>query len=262
MPRSGRLLRDLEATSAAHRHITTQSQRLTQGKKLAQCKIVNAYDPTIAPILKGKSNCPAQFGRKTGIVSEPASGFIFANRVPAGNPSDPSYVLPMLDKVQDAIDLVVSPKRLRVISLGGDLGINDAQLRQALHARGILTVGIPTSVEPINPTPSPEEVLEILNASGLNRIRTPHQVHLACASGYSRPVVEGHIATLMTRGADQVRYKGLEGAVIQMGMAVMAHNGAVLVRVGQQRLSKRGQKFRRLLGLKRYNMNQINDQKN
>jgi len=140
-----RLLRDLDATSAAHRHITTQSQRLTQGKKLAQCKIVNAYDPTIAPILKGKSNCPAQFGRKTGIVSEPASGFIFANRVPAGNPSDPSYVLPMLDKVQDAIDLVVSPKRLRVISLGGDLGINDAQSRQALHARGILTVGMPAS---------------------------------------------------------------------------------------------------------------------
>ena len=257
-----RLLRDLEATSVAHRHITKQSQRLTQGKKLSQCKIVNAYDPTIAPILKGKSNCPAQFGRKTGIVSEPASGFIFANRVPVGNPSDPSYVLPLLDKVQHAIDLVASSTRLRVHSLGGDLGINDAQLRQALHARGILTVGLPTSVEPINQAPSPEEVLEILNASGLNRIRTPHQVHLACASGYSRPVVEGHIATLMARGADQVRYKGLEGAVIQMGMTVMAHNGAVLVRIRQQRLSKRGQKFRRWLGLKRHNANQINDQKN
>src|SRR5712671_175447 len=201
-----RLLRDLEATSTAHRHITKQSQHLTQGKKLAHCKIVNAYDPTIAPILKGKSNCPAQFGRKTGIMSEPASGFIFANRVPVGNPGDPSYVLPMLDKVQDAIDLVVSPKRLRVISLGGDLGINDAQLRQALHARGILTVGIPTSVEPINPTPSQQEVHDILNASGLNRIRTPHQVHLACASGYSRPVVESHIATLMSRGAAHIRY--------------------------------------------------------
>ena len=257
-----RLLRDLEATRAAHRHITKQSQRLTQGKKLAQCQIVHAYDLTIAPILKGKSNCPAQFGRKTGIVSEPASGFIFANRVPVGNPSDPSSVLPMLDKVQYAIDLVVSPNRLRVHSLGGDLGINDAALRQALHARGILTVGIPTSVEPINPTPSQAEVLTILNASGLNRIRTPHQGHLACASGSSRPVVEGHIATLMARGADQVRYKGLEGAVLQMGMTVMAHNGAVLVRVGQQRLSKRGQKFRRLLGLKRHNMHQINDQKN
>jgi hypothetical protein len=257
-----RLLRDLAATSATHRRITTQSQRLTHGKKLAHCKIVNAYDPTIAPILKGKSNCPAQFGRKTGIMSEPASGFIFANRVPAGNPSDPSYVLPMLAKVQHAMDLVAAPNRLRVHSLGGDLGINDAELRQALHARGILTVGIPTSVEPINPAPSPEEVLNILNASGLNRIRTPYQVQLACASGYSRPVVEGHIATLIARGADRVRYKGIEGAVIQMGMTVMAHNGAVLVRVGQQRLSKRGQKFRRWLGLKRHNVNQINDQKN
>jgi hypothetical protein len=256
------LRRDLEAASDAHRHITKQSQRLTQGKKLAQCKIVNAYDPTIAPIMKGKSNCPAQFGRKPGLLSEPASGFIFANRVPKGNPSDPSYVLPLLDKVQRAIDLVASPKRFRVHSLGGDLGVNDAEVRQALHGRGMLTVGIPTTVEPINPTPSPEEVLDLLNASGLNRIRTPHQVHLACASGYSRPVVESHIATLMSRGADHVRYKGLEGAVVQIGTTVMAYNGAVLVRIRQQRLSKRGQKFRRLLGLKRYNIKQINDSQN
>ena len=253
-----RLRRDLEAASDAHRHIAKQSQRLTQGKKLAQCKIVNAYDPTIAPIIKGKSNCPAQFGRKTGLLSEPASGFIFAYRVPKGNPSDPSYVLPMLDKVHRAIDLVKASKRLQVHSLGGDLGVNDAELRQALHARGILTVGIPTTGEPMNPIPSPEEVLDMLNGSGLNRIRTPYQVHLACASGYSRPVVESHIATLMTRGADHVRYKGLEGAIVQIGMTVMAHNGAVLGRICQQRLSKRGQKFRRLLGLKRYNLKQIN----
>ena len=83
------LLGDLEAASEAHRQVVKQSQRLTQGKKLGQFKIVNAYDPTIAPIIKGKSNCPAQVGRKTGILSEPASGFIFANRVPAGNPNDP-----------------------------------------------------------------------------------------------------------------------------------------------------------------------------
>ena len=253
-----RLLRDLEAASDAHRQITRQSLHLTQGKKLSQFNIVNAYDPTMAPIIKGKSNCPAQFGRKTGILSEPASGFIFANRVPEGNPSDPSYVLPMLDQVQQAIDLASSPKSLQVHSLGGDLGINDTALRQALHERHILTVGIPTTVEPINPSPSQEEVLEILNTSGLNRIRTPHQVHLACASGYSRPVVESHIATLMSRGAALVRYKGLEGAVVQMGMTVMAHNGSVLVRIGQQRLSKRGRKFRRLLGLKRRNAKQIN----
>lgn len=129
-----RLLRDLEAVRAAHGHITKQSQGLTQGKKLPQGKIVNAYDPTIAPLLKGKSNCPAQFDRKAGILSEPASGFIFANRMPAGNPSDPSYVLPMLDKVQHALNLMISPNYLRVHSLGGDRGIHDAELRPALHA--------------------------------------------------------------------------------------------------------------------------------
>jgi hypothetical protein len=249
-----RLFRDLEAARDAHRQVVKQSQRLTQGKKLSQCKIVNAYDPTIAPIIKGKSNCPAQFGRKTGILSEPASGFIFANRVPEGNPSDPSDVLPLLDKVQRAIDLVTSAQSFQVHSLGGDLGVNDPAVRHALHDRGILSVGIPRTVEPINPQPSPEEVLDILNASNLNRLRTPYQVHLACASGYSRPVVESHLATLMSRGAGEVRYKGLEGAVVQTGMTVMAHNGAVLVRIRQQRLSKRGQKFRQLLGLRRYSI--------
>jgi len=74
-------------------------------------EIVKAYDPTIAPIIKGKSNCPAQFGRKTGMVSEPATGFIFAHRVPEGNPRDPSYVLPLLDKVQQALDRVPLPPR-------------------------------------------------------------------------------------------------------------------------------------------------------
>jgi len=254
----GRLRRDLEAASAAHRDIVKQSQRLTQGKPLTQYKIVNAYDPTIAPIIKGKSNCPAQFGRKAGILSEPASGCIFATRVPPGNPSDPSYVLPLLDNVQHAIDLIAAPKRMQVHSLGGDLGVNDAALRDALHQRGILTVGIPTTVEPVNPTPSPAEVLDILNTAGLHRKRTPHQVHLACATGYSRPVIESHIATLMARGAGHVHYKGLDGAVRQMGMIVMAHNGAVLVRIRQQRVSKRGQKFRRLLGLNRYKFNEIN----
>jgi hypothetical protein len=61
----------------------------------------------------------------------------------------------------------------------------------------------------------------------------------------------------MARGAAQGRYKGLEGAVIQMGMIVMAHHGAVLVRVGQPRLAKRGQKCRQWLGLKRHKLSQI-----
>ena len=250
------------AAMRSHAHIRQQSKRLTQGQKLRHCKLVKADDLTIAPILKGKSNCPAQFGRKPGIVSDPATGFLFANRVPEGNPSDPSYVLPLLDKVQKAIERVKTPPRPQVHSMAGDLGLNDMALRQALHARGILTVGIPKTVEPILPHPSPEQVRDILNEAGLHRQRTPHQVHLACACGYSRPVVESHIASLLSRGAGQVRYKGHPGAVVPLGMTVMAYNGAVVVRVRQQRLSKRAQKFRRLLGLRHRKVNEINKSKN
>ena len=92
---------------------------------------------------------------------------------PQGKPRDPSSVLPRLDQGPRAIDLVNAPKRLPVHSLGGDCGVNDAELRQALPARGSLTVGMPTTVEPMNPIPSPEEVVDILNGSGVHRIRTP-----------------------------------------------------------------------------------------
>jgi hypothetical protein len=122
----------------------------------------------------------------------------------------------------------------------------------------MLSVGIPKSVEPINPQAPPEAILDILNDAGLNRKRTPHQGQLACACGYSRPVVESHIASVLARGAGQMRYKGPQGAVIQLGMTVMAHNAAAWVRIRQQRLSKRAQKFRRWLGLRCRNVNQIN----
>jgi hypothetical protein len=257
-----RLSEALTTAMRHHEHIRKQSKYLTQGKKLRHCKVVNAYDPTIAPIVKGKSNCPAQFGRKPGIISEPATGFIFANLTPRGNPSDASYVLPLIDKVEQATERVHKGPKRAIHSVAGDLGINDPVLRQALHARQILTVGIPKTVEPMDPHPSAEEVLRILNEADLNRKRTPYQVQLACVSGYSRPVVESHIASLLSRGADQVRYKGLEGAVVQQGMTVMGHNGAVLVRIRQQKMTKRTQKFRRLLGLKSPKINQINHAKN
>lgn len=257
-----RLVEALTTAMRHHEQIRQQSKRLTQGKKLRHFKVVNAYDPTIAPIIKGKSNCPAQFGRKPGIISEPATGFIFANLIPPGNPNDVSYVLPLLDKVEQATDRVQRGPKPSIHSVAGDLALNDPVLRQALHERQILTVGIPKTVEPIDPHPSAEEVLNILNEADLNRQRTPHQVHLACASGYSPPVVESHIASLLSRGAGQLRYKGIEGAIIQQGMTVMSHNGAVLVRIRQRKMTKRAQKFRRLLGLRSTKINEINHAKN
>jgi hypothetical protein len=258
----GRLATQLTGALAAHHQIVTQSRRLTNGKPLTQCKIVNAYDPTIAPICKGKSNCPTQFGRKPGISAEPASGLIFALQLPVGNPSDASSVVPLLDKVQYALSRVASRPTLAIHSLAGDLALNDPKVRETLHAQGILTVGIPHTVEPLPPSPTPEEVLQMLNEAGLHNTRTPHQVQLACACGYSRPVIESIIASLLCRGAARITYKGQRGAIVQIGMAVMAHNAATLVRIHQDRLSKRAQKFRRLLRLKRHNVNEFNVSKN
>ena len=257
-----RVVDAFHAAMSNHPHIRTQSPQRTNGKTLRHGKRVNAYDRTLAPIMKGKSHCPAPFGRKTGILSEPTPGCIFASRVPEGHPSDPSSVVPMLDNVQDAIARVQASRKPQIHSVAGDLGGNDVALRQTLHARGILSIGMPRTVAPINPQPSPAALLACLNEAGLNRQRTPHQVQLACAGGDSRPVVASHLASLLARGAGQGRYKGLQGAVGQLGMAGMAHNGAAMVRIRQLRLSTRAQKFRRLLGLRRHKVSEINNSKN
>jgi hypothetical protein len=253
-----RLDTQLATALDAHQRIVSQSRRLTRGQALRHCKIVNAYDPTIAPICKGKSNCPTQFGRKPGIIAEPAAGFIFALHVPVGNPSDASYVEPLVDKVAQAITRVNARPVPAIHSLAGDLAFNDTALREALHARGILTVGIPTTVAPLPLSLTPEDVSRMLDEADLHGIRTPTQVHLACAGGYSRPVVESIIASLLCRGAGCLTYKGHRGALVQTGMAVMAHNAATLVRIHDYRLSKRARLFRRRLRLRCRKVNHCN----
>jgi len=238
------------AALEAHQRIASPSRRLTQGKALRHGKIVNADDPTIAPIGKGKSHCPAQFGRKPGIIAEPAAGFIFALPLPVGNPSDVKDVEPLVDKVQHAIARVAMHPTPAIHSLAGDLAFNDVALREALHAQGILPVGILKTVDPLPSSPTADDVLRILDEAELHRIRTPSQVDLACACGYSRPVVESIIASLRCRGAAHLTYKGHHGAIVQTGMAVMAHNAATLVRMHEYRLSKRARTFRRRLRLR------------
>lgn len=252
-----RLTRQLQSALDHHQAIEAQSRQLTQGKRLAHRKIVSAYDPTIAPIVKGKSNCPTQFGRKPGLLSEPTIGFIFATHLPEGNPDDASYVEPLVDRTQMAIDRLGGARQLAIHSVGGDMGINDAKVRQLLHARGILTVGIAKSIDPVNPIPDAEEIAAILAESGLAGKRTAHQVKLASACGYSRPVVESHIATLESRGAGHLRYRGPHGAQVQLGMTVMAHNGAALARLSQRPLSDRAQMLRQKLRLKSPKANKI-----
>jgi hypothetical protein len=253
-----RLDTQLTAALQAHHRIAHQSRRLTQGKALRHCKIVNADDSTIAPMCKGKSNCPAQFGRKPGMIAEPAAGVIVALHLPVGHPSDASDVEPLVDKVEQVIVRVGTRPTSAIHSLAGDLALNDATLREALHERGMLTVGIPRTVEPLPPSPTPEDVLRSLDEADLDHIRTPSQVHLAYACRDSRPVVESIMASLLHRGAGRLTYKGHRGAIIHTGMAVMAHNAATLVRIHEYRLSKRARIFRRRLRLRCRKLNQCN----
>ncbi len=259
-----RLMHKLDQALEAHRHIEKQSRQLVNGKKLDHCKIVNPYDPTIAPIKKGKSNCPTQFGKKPGIIAEMATGFIFGYHLPQGNPDDASYVMPLVCNVDAAIDLLdwKYPKRIPLIrSLSGDLGMDDPNVREKLHQRGTATVGIPTSIEPIPKVPSPEMILEVLHTPGLAEKQNTTQIKTAYACAYSRPFVESLISSLICRGATHIKYKGHRGAFIQIGMAIVAGNAATLVRIKQDRLSKRAQRFRRLLRLKPPNSNENNTPK-
>jgi hypothetical protein len=253
-----RLTTQLPAARAAHHRIEHQSRRLTQGKAVSHCKIVNAYDPTMAPMCQGKSNCPAPCGRKPGIIAEPAAGFIFARHLPVGNPRDASDVEPLVDKVEAAITRVRTRPTPAIHARAGDLALNDAALREALQARGMLTVGIPNTVDPLPLSPTLEDVHRSLDEADLHHIRTPSQVHLAYACGDSRPVVESSMASLLCRGAARLTYKGHRGAIVQTGMAVMAHTAATLVRIHAYRLSKRARMFRRRLRLRCRKGNQYN----
>jgi len=257
-----RLDTTLTAAIEAHPRLEKHSRRLTTGKALTHAKLVKAYDLPIAPMLQGKSNCPTQCGKNPGMLADMASGFTFALHLPVGNPGDASDVLPVVDKVPHAIARVAAPRQPVLHSVAGDLALNDPSLREALHARGILTVGIPRTIDPLTASPTQEDVHQILHQSGLHSKRTPHQVHLACACGYSRPVVESFMENLLCRGAAHLQYKGHRGAIVHMGMTVVVHNAATLVRIQQNRLSKRAQKLRRLLGLKSRNFSQFNASKN
>jgi hypothetical protein len=253
-----RLDNQLTAALQAQQRIAQQSRRLTPGTTWPHGNIVNADDATMAPICQGKSHCPAQFGRKPGMIAEPAAGCIVGLHLPVGNPSDASYVQPLIDKVHQAMARISTYPTPAIRSLAGDLAFTDASLREALHQHGMLTVGIPHTVDPLPPSPAPEDVLRILSEAGLPGTQTPCQVQLAYAAGYSRPVVESIMASLLCRGAGRLTYKGHRGAIVHTGMAVMAHHAATLVRIHEDRLSKRARLFRRRLRLRCRQVNHCN----
>jgi hypothetical protein len=257
-----RLHEKLLHARAHHQQIEAQSRRLVSGKKLPHAKLVNAYDLSIAPILKGKSNCPAQFGKKPGIVAEMATGFIFGLHLPQGNPDDASYLMPLLDKVDRAIARMEGKRKPRIVSVAADLAFRGASLRNQLHAKGILTVGIPDTIAPVPALPAPDRIPAVQEQFDLGQTPSATQVKTAYICGYSRPFVESLIETLSCRGGAHIKYKGHRGSTLQITTAILACNAAALVRIQQGRLTRRAQKFRRFFRLRPPNLLQNNDSKN
>jgi hypothetical protein len=245
------------ALEAPHRS-AHQSRRLTQGKPFSHGTIVHADDPSLAPMCQGKRHCPAQLGRKPGRIAEPTAGFLFALQLPVGNPSDTRSVPPVVDDVEQAITRVRTRPTPAIHALAGDLALNDAAWREAWQARGMLTGGLPTTSDPLAPAPPPEDGSRRLDEADVHGIRTPTQVHLACACGSRRPGVESIMASLPGRGAGSLTSKGHRGAIVQTGRALVAHNAATLGRLHDYRLSKRGRMFRRRRRFRCRKVNQDN----
>jgi len=241
-----------------HKLIQHQSRRLIHGKKLSKAKIVNAYDPGIAPIEKGKSNRPSQFGRKPGVIAEVATGFIFGLHLPQGNPADQSYLMPLLGQAQQAIDQLPYHRKPAIHSVAADLSFRGEDLHRQLNRLGILTVGMPQTSDPVPALPTPEMVEALQQQEVFPAPPSARQVEIAYACGYRRPVVESLIESLACRGATQIKYKGHQGARLQTMMAILASNGATIVRIRANRLSKKARKIRHLFGLKPPNSLKIN----
>jgi hypothetical protein len=158
-----------------HQQIATHSRRLTHGKPLTCRKLVNAYAPPVPLSAKGRATVLRRLAANLGLWRSPPRASC-SPRSCLGNPSDASYVLPLVAKVQTARSHVPTRPTPAIHSRAGDLALNDATLRETLHACGILPLGIPRTVEPLSPTPTSAAIHQVLTAAGLSRNRTPRQV--------------------------------------------------------------------------------------
>ena len=140
---------------------------------------VNSSMPMISPsrpILKGKSNCPVQFGRKPGLRRTLPQALSSPTWTAKGNPTIPAMSYPSLPRCRRLLHASRHTQRLRVHSVAGDLGINDK-----VHASGAprprysaRAVGIPKTIEPAQGrSPALRRCATMLNEAGLNRQRTP-----------------------------------------------------------------------------------------
>ena len=122
----------------------------------------------------------------------------------------------------------------------------------------MITEGIPRTIAPLSPKPTPEDIQRIQNTPDLKGTPSATQISIACACGYSRPLVESLITHLASRGGTHLKSKGHRGATIQGATAIMATHAGTLVRIQNDQLTPRAKKFRRWFRLTSPNLNKNN----
>jgi hypothetical protein len=169
----------LTAALQAHHRIAPPWRRRTPGQPVPHGTIVKTYEPTLAPIGTGQSHGPAPCGRTPGMSAAPAAGVLVARPLPGGHPRDASAVEDLIDTGEQAMARVGTRPTPALHALAGDLARHDAARREAGHARGMRTGGLPRTGEPLPASPPPQDVFRILDEADLHHIRTASPVHRA-----------------------------------------------------------------------------------
>jgi hypothetical protein len=177
-PQARRETQRTAALQAPHRS-AHPSRRLTPGTALPHGQSVQADEPPMAPRGHGQRPGPAPLGRTPGLMAEPAAGWIVALQRPVGPPRAASAGEPRLGTGAPAMARVGTRPAPALHARAGALALTDAARREAVPARGLRTVGRPRTVAPLPPSPTPEDVVRILDEADWHHSRTPSQVHRA-----------------------------------------------------------------------------------
>lgn len=194
------LVEDLEQTASRVERIAAQTRQRIEGiTPDGATRLVSLHDPDARPIRKGRLGKPVEFGYKAQVVDN-EDGVVVDHNVEIGNPPDAPMLVP-------AIERVAARARTMPVAVTADRGYGEASIEDALNARGVATVVLPTKGKP--------------NASRRAVEQRPEFQRLV----KWRTGSEGRISCLKRDfGWNRTQLDGIKGARIWCGQGVFNHN--------------------------------------
>jgi len=129
-----RIRRFLRKTLEITELIADQSEQRLAGKKITE-RIVSVVDPRARPIVKGKLDKPAEFGRTLELTQD-ESGYITDHQVHQGNPHEATLLPDLIHRHQERF-----ADQLKVVA--ADTVFGSQENRHILTKPGVTRIGIP-----------------------------------------------------------------------------------------------------------------------